>query len=304
MITACRKEQMEVVHLELNTGTSQQLFDLQFVDDSIGYACGGDKWTKGVRLYTRDGGTTWSGADSIFNAAAYSLCFLNASTGYIAGNVSNIALTTDSGLTFTTAQSDYRPILDIAFYNQLSGIKVGGDGYSNGYIARTTDGGNQWQTFDITNAINTVSYLDSNTIIAAGFGVVYKSTDAGANFNPLNVRGDQFTSVSVVSKELFFIAGYNGSIIKTTNGGNSFQILKPGNVPFSNREHFRCIDMYDSQHGLAGGDAGLLYYTNNGGDSWKKVKSFTHVNIRQLQMRSPNAAYAAGDEGKIFKLLF
>lgn len=300
LVAACRKQQISLLTQEINSHCNYQLRDVFFVNDSVGYICGGDKWTIGVLLKTTDGGNTWSQPDSVFNACAYSMQFFSAAEGFIAGNVSDWAYTADSGKTFTASQSDYLGINQVAFINRQWGVRVSGDGYATGTIATTRDGGNTWQKTSLSNNMMAVSFADSNTAYAAGFGVIYKSTDAGLTFNPLDARGDFFTDISCPSANVAYFAGYEGLILKTTDGGQTFKKIHNGNVPFAKRIHFETIEFWDNNTGYAAGDAGYLLKTENGGDSWQVVTQFTSANLRSIHLFNPNAGIITGDEGKIF----
>lgn len=300
LLAGCKKETITLLTQQVESNTRYGLYDVFFADDSIGYACGGDRWTMGQVIYTRNGGLTWSQPDSIYPECAYACQFFSANEGFVAGNVSNYAYTTDSGKTFTRSQTNFQAILAMRFIDKQHGIKAGGEGYTTGYIGYTADGGNSWSQQDYATAINAVCYADSNTALAVGFGVIYRSVDKGATFAPLDVRGDNFLSCSFPTATTGYVIGYEGLIYKTTDGGNSFSKIRKGNAPFAHREYFRRIAFWDENTGYIIGDGGIMYRTTNGGDSWAKVESFTSSNLRSIHLFSATAGIVVGDNGSIY----
>jgi len=301
LISSCTKQQIELLTHEIESSTSHPLYDVFFVNDSTGYACGGDKYELGILLKTFDGGKTWSQPDSIIPKVANAQYFFNAAEGYVAGYDTWLAQTADSGRTFSASASYDWETHDICFGDRQHGVRVNGSGYNEGKIMSTTDGGASWNVIaTLPNSLHCVTYIDNNTAFVGGYGVIYKSTDAGQTFFPLDVRGDFFVATDFPSASVGYFAGYQGMILKTTNAGNSFSKVMKENTAFSKREHFEAIDFWDESNGFVVGDAGIMYQTTDGGENWKKIKPFTEVNLRDIYLFSATSGIVVGDEGKIF----
>ncbi len=300
LLSACKKEEIELLTQEVDSHTNYQLHDVFFVDDSTGYICGGSKYAIGIFLKTKDGGKTWSVPDSIFPKCAYANFFFNAQEGFVVGYDSWTGYTNDTAKTFVTGTDIYSPTNAVAYTDRLHGVKVGGDGYANGYISATVDGGLNWTSTLYPNNFMAVEFADNTTAFASGFGVIYKSNNAGQTFNPLDVRGDFFMDMHFATPQVGYFAGYQGVILKTSDGGNSFKKIRAGNQPFSKRVHFETIEFWDTNIGYAAGDNGYLIKTENGGDTWKTVKQFTSSNLRSIHFFSATSGVIVGDNGKIF----
>jgi photosystem II stability/assembly factor-like uncharacterized protein len=300
IFSSCKKESIELLTQEVDSHISLPLFNLFFVNDSIGYACGGDKYFIGIFLKTYDGGKTWTSPDSIIPKAAYAQYFFNAQEGFVAGYDTWLAYTNDSGRSFIS-NPDYKLETNgIAFGDRMHGVRVNGSGYGDGRIQSTSDGGNTWKTDSLLNSLKCVVYSDANTAFVGGYGVIYKSTDAGQSFFPLEIRGDFFVAADFPSATVGYFAGFQGMILKTTDAGNSFTKVMKENTPFARREHFEAIDFWNENEGFVAGNNGLMYHTTDGGDNWKKVNAFTNVNLRTIHLFSPTSGIVAGDNGKIF----
>jgi photosystem II stability/assembly factor-like uncharacterized protein len=164
----------------------------------------------------------------------------------------------------------------------------------------TSDGGVNWTLDSIFNSLRCVKYADATTVFAGGYGVIYKSTDAGQTFIPLPIDGDFFVATDFPSVSVGYFAGFQRMILKTSDGGRSFRKVMKENGPFSAREHFEAIDFWDDNNGFVVGDEGVMYQTTDGGDNWKKVKPFSSANLRAVHLFSPTSGIVAGDGGKIF----
>lgn len=299
-ICACNKNQITLVTQEVSIGRDYELRKIFFLNDSVGYVCGGLRYDIGVLLKTTNGGSTWSAPDSLIPKIPYALFFFDESEGMMAGYNSWVAYTRDSGKTYLTGTGDYQPINDIQFIDHSYGVKVGGDAYDNGFIAGTSDGGNTWSQINYKDNFRAVKYADSNTVFASGYGTIYKSMDKGLTFKPLDVRGDFFVAMDFPSPGVGYFVGYEGMVLKTSDAGNSFKKVKTENTPFSKSEHFEGVDFWDNETGYIVGDAGIMFKTTNGGGKWEKVKPFTSSNLRCIHLFSDRSGIISADNGKIY----
>ena len=79
----------------LNSGTTNNLFDIFFLDDNSGYSVG----DIGTIVKTTDGGTTWTTLNSGVTSTLTSIYFTDSLTGYASGNGGVLINTTDGGVT-------------------------------------------------------------------------------------------------------------------------------------------------------------------------------------------------------------
>ena len=212
-------------------------------------------------------------------------------------------------------------------------------------IYRSADGGLTWEKrvngvvedFGLTIRGIAVEPGNSNVVYAAGEinswkwagqgmpgrefdrvkGVVYKSTDAGLNWQEL-WRGDNLAryvlidpgnaSTIYVSTGIFDREAANSDpgtntpggvgILKSTNGGQTWSQINNG----LNNLYIGSLFMHpqDSQTLLAWAgsnayyDGGGIYRTTNGGASWTYVGG-QHIQSVEFASDNPNVAYAGGD---------
>ena len=130
----------------MTSGITRDLNSIFFVNDSIGYVCGGARYEKGDILKTTDGGFTWVDQSSEeMIKALYNITFLNADTGFSCGYDGKIFRTLDGGNHWQYIQASYwRPIRDLFILNSETVFACGGDGFKFGYRLQSADGGTSW----------------------------------------------------------------------------------------------------------------------------------------------------------------
>jgi len=211
---------------------SVELYSVQFIDSLFGWICG----EGGTLLKTTNGGVTWVQKPSGVVENINSLYFLSASNGFaITGDWNSypypysgrILKTTNGGETWSiTLFDDSHGLIDIYFLDNDTGWICG----SNGVIYKTTNGGNNW------------SYIDANTPYWL-FGIFFSAHNVGftlgGNINSdiilkSNNGGNSWTKIRETFQDqlmsgLYFIndfegwvCGFNGVMLKTTNGGISW----------------------------------------------------------------------------------
>ncbi|MCZ2391092.1 MAG: glycosyl hydrolase [Acidobacteria bacterium] len=79
-----------------------------------------------------------------------------------------------------------------------------------------------------------------------------------------------FRGLAVVSKDVVWASGTGGTVIRTTDGGRSWDL---GQVPGAERLDFRDIEAFDARTAyilsIGNGESSRIYKTTDGGKSWK-----------------------------------
>lgn len=96
-----------------------------------------------------------------------------------------------------------------------------------------------------------------------------------------------------------WIFGNYGSIVKTNDGGITWQIQQDSSLAL---EDINDLYFYDSNNGWACGDNGTILRTTNGGSNWSYVSSVpTSENLNGINFVSTNIGYACGKGGVILQ---
>lgn len=229
-----------------------------------------------------------------------SVFFLNGKDGFVTGYKGGIYKTTDSAKTWTTLNSTTNlPIRGIYFFNSTNGIAVGGgDSCSNtgcipqgGFILRTEDGGQSWnKIYTPSNKVEISCIFFINDLIGfcVGDNVIYKTNDGGQGWseNPLNNLGSKTMKIKFSDDKNGFIVCLSDKILKTTDGGNSWQIISPN----TKTGHYSLSSANGTTY--VSGQGKMLKSIDNG-ISWNELEN-SPTEIYDLYFTSQNIGYAFG----------
>lgn len=194
-------------------------YDIFFTDPNNGWFC--EPGNFGLKK-TTNSGVNWIEINQPWGSKIF---FLNQSNGFMF-NSFELHKTTNNGQNWITITNSLNNMRYFQFFNQSTGYGVLG---LQGF-AKTVNGGNNWNLISITNNLTyniyDASFNDLNIGWAVSYapdssrGLVYKTFNGGINWYQQFVGTDQqIRSVSFFDANTGWIAGFNGIIYKTTNGG-------------------------------------------------------------------------------------
>ena len=289
------------------TGTSQNLWDVQFLDDHSGWAVG----SGGTIVHTGDGGTTWSEQPSGVHVPLYAVCFVNALSGWAVGGGNTILHTTDGGLTWSQQHGgdpadDY--LSGVSFADLQHGWAVGD--YSA--ILHTADGGASWKSQTATGTwdFSDVMFPDIATGWAVGSGVdpanpggvgaILYTTDGGASWNTQDSGTKQpIAAIDMLNQSLGWVVGAGGTVLRYNGSTWEWHTL-------SSHESFEDVAFYDSVIGWAVGapkgspsGAGVIIYSTDGGHTWYDQNT-TDKALHAIAVTPSGHAWIVGEGGAVY----
>lgn len=95
-----------------------------------------------------------------------------------------------------------------------------------------------------------------------------------------------------------WVAGDNGTIIKTTDGGENWQIKSSGTT-----HNLSALFFIDDNTGWAVGDLGTILKTTNGGDTWFPQNSASIFLLLSVQFFNDSLGWTVGTGGLILKTM-
>ena len=242
--------------------------------------------------------------------------WVNETTAYAVGalyngTALNVKKTSDGGVTW---EEQYAGNTSMNYY-EIASPNNGDDVFIVGNYAtliHTNDGGTNWANLDVgtTEHFRDIFFL-SNTIgyICGDGATILKTTDGGMTWVNLNAV---MTGVNTIGKICFlnedrgFIGGFNFGQ-ETFDGGLTWDYI-PGFEPVAG-ELFQIQDIQflDENVGYMSGDLGLLYKTEDGGETWidKQVVIPDYVTESLFSFKflesNPNIGFACGYSGLLIR---
>src|SRR5438270_11745259 len=128
--------------------------------------------------------------------------------------------------------------------------------------------------------------------------VASKATGGSSSWhwqNPLP-QGNNLRGASFVDANTGTVVGENGTIVRTTDGGNTWTIQASGTT-----QTLWAVSFTDANHGTAVGEAGTIVGTTDGGDHWVTQPSGTTFQLRGVSYSDTNNGAAVGDSGTILR---
>ncbi|MCE1165849.1 MAG: hypothetical protein LWX07_10660, partial [Bacteroidetes bacterium] len=124
-------------------------------------------------------------------------------------------------------------IKDITFTDSLNGYAVTNIGNNNSYILKTANRGDNWSiVYTYTYPFSRIEFVTANIGFTNSFTKLFKTTNAGYNWDSLDLPGIFGDDMSVLNKDTIWLAmsePLTGGVFRTTNGGvNWTQQLSAG----------------------------------------------------------------------------
>lgn len=268
------------------TVAATNMIDMYFAAENKGIAVGKNTGT----LYYTKNGTTWTAAPApVLSGATYTrsdirgvymIDSLNACAigwGSMVGAQASIHLkTTNGGETWTQmvqtgTNRTYDNMYGVYFKDASNGVAFGGA--SRGSVAeRTTDGGTTWVPipFPCGATLNSVAGNGNLLTVVGGDGVIFRSTDFGTTWDlKTPVPSATLYALQFVSATTAFGAGFDGTFVKTTDGGKSWK----GSHAYANMlsPNVNGLHFVDATTGYVACSYRAVMKTTNAGTSWTLV---------------------------------
>jgi len=262
-----------------------------FPTADIGYVVG----DQGFAMKTINGGTAWSLLTTGQSAMTFKDICCTDALACVAVGVEGAIRTTDGGSTWTgLVDTSNLKAIDI-WGTKACAV---GETTAPAGIIRCTNDFTTWTTYLTTGAevYNDIKFTDANTAYVVGnSGVMYKTTDGGANWNQVthgtgvtdNLNGVDFPQGQVNAG---FVVGAGGVILKTSDAGSTWSTQTSGTL-----EELYGVSFFNANTGKAVGENRVLSTTDSG-VTWTILGGTSSGAHRAVFMRDVENAKIVGDQ--------
>ena len=301
--------------IQQNGNTNKHLSEVFFVNEQKGWIV----TDSSKILSTTNGGLTWSQRTLPYYTPLNTVYFINENTGWVSGSYYYFV---HSGVTYKTTNGgnnwifmSYSGGQSIYFTNESTGylaVDGSGDFESGGGIAKTTNGGLNWEGDYSHYAFNSVTFKNTDTGFAVGLywddtghdtSSVFRTTNSGSTweimfrYNSYPVYSNALKDICVKGNNVW-ASGRSGSIIFSSDNGNNWssQILP---------SQCNSIFFIDESTGWTVGngysDTSGIYKTTDSGENWLKQRLNFTCWLHSVTFINNNTGWSAGEYGVILK---
>lgn len=223
----------------LNINSSNVKID--FYDINTAYAYGSFGITNNYSriLKSTNGAMSWDTINCVYNycTSVTALKFVNEMTGFInvnyclypMGYMSSMYKTTNKGASWSFLRSDSGITYNLMDFSDANT----GWALKNNKVLSTYDGGNTWNTQILDGVVNSFNMVNASTgwINTWSYGNrLYKTTNSGVNwYLQIDLGLSSIYQMSFINANTGWVAGSDGMIIKTTNGGDLVPLTQLSN---------------------------------------------------------------------------
>jgi photosystem II stability/assembly factor-like uncharacterized protein len=230
-----------------------------------------------------------------------------ATDAWVVGEESTVLHTANGGSTWSSSGTGIPwgdALWDIGFVSATTGWTGGVN-----YLARTTDGGNNWMSwwlsgddfpYNIDATSSTVAWGVGEFYYDRWYGCIYRHTYTGSlSIYAWGWPTDPYFGISMIDVNRGWVVGANGMIRKIANGTSSNPTFTAQNS--NTTQTLWAVVAVDANTAYAVGNAGTIRKTTNGGSSWAAQASGTTANLQGIDCLNATTCLIAGSSGVVLR---
>jgi photosystem II stability/assembly factor-like uncharacterized protein len=252
----------------------------------------------GTLLYSSDAGATWTHIDAGTTTNLRRVRWHSPSLAVILGNDGLAMKSTNGGTVWTKMNTGINSsLLDIHFFDTENWLVIG----QAARVITTSDAGATWEDQGAsTNNYNEISFHGDFGVIAGNQGTIRGTTDGGKKWktrtSPITL---ELTSVSVGDDSTAIIVGLNGTILRTSDYGITWDVVY-ASIPLS-ALRLTNVRHLTRDRAVIVGYGGVILETTDSGLTWTPQQSNTQKNIQAVAFSDNKIGNTAGWDGTIMR---
>lgn len=244
---------------------------LKFFNSNIGYIASGGLYSeKGYIYKSTNGGVSWELKDSLENYKFKSIEIIDSLNIIVVGSKGIIKRTYDGGENwisdYTNVEDDFNAVVN---HHGKTWIAGGSSFYGRIFISGSRGLIEKSQIYT-NSCLNSVDFYDNQNGICVGLnGTILITKNSGQSWENLSLFSVDLSSVCYLNNSFISFAGRKGEFIKSTDGGNSWQISHP----FS-QYHETELKFFSEKTGYSLSKNATLSRTSSGGNNWYAISEY------------------------------
>ena len=261
-----------------------------------------------VLLKSDDSGATWFriylplNGEYYFSALAAN--FLNDNEGYVGTEAGELFFTGDGGHSWETRQQNTTTqFRSLFFLSKDKGFAI--TGY--GDLTQTVDGGRSWLPVDLStlgwsNRVRDIYFTSNEKGFLISDYNVYTTSNGGQSWTQIpDVAGAYLGRIKFLNENLAFLYGGEGLLYKTTNGGDTWDIILERGAPGSVIGVAQSSsNIFVASRSNSSYQSRALSVSSDNGVTWSNLNYYSGGNINNIEFYSQNKGVILS-EGALFR---
>lgn len=292
LLNACVEDLKSPQYKKINLPTSDLLTNIVIDEDGSTNIIGGSIWHYSFECKSED--RINFKLDTIANKLLFGLYAENNGNQYAVG-VDGYLFSKPLGQSWNFHRLQNWDILKSVIKKEDGFLAAGGKSYANGYIYLIN---NQYlidTALYFSHEIAQIIQIEPEKYLTVGYGNIMLSTDNGRSWEYLPNEDDFFSSVDFKDSKNGLVVGFSGSILKTKDGGHTFETLISSSGGTKNRS-LRKVKHIKEDEWIIVGNYGIIYHTKDFGLSWMKYKLDVNEDLYDFAVFD-NELYVVGTNG-------
>lgn len=300
LLTSCQKESIELAVNQIEINTKDDIYDINFIDDNLAYACGGELWKHGFIARSLDGGFTWEIVFE-YHTIIFSVDFRDENNGVAGTMFGGVIVSTDGGNSWEVQEyPENSSLLDLQFLNDSTVFMCNGSSYHFGGYGLYNFNTRTLNFYDQNKSFDKAYFFNEQEGILASYGTVYATQNQGQSIEPKNAQGDYFVDLSFNENGEGIAVGYQGNIWSTKNRGLNWEKTGKKSHFFSTKGNLEAAAVYQNK-GFICGQNGRFFYAEDFLNDWVEIDHpFTSSNLLDVYLKNGSQGFVCGSNGLLF----
>jgi hypothetical protein len=182
-------------------------------------------------------------------------------------------------------------------------MAAGGKAYETGYLYLLNKENSIDTVLRFGHEISELTRIEKDRYIAVGYGNIMLTKDAGLTWEIKPNKGDFYASAIFMDKKIGFLIGYNGTLLKSVDQGETWQKSKSSIIK-NGFNSFRKIKKVDANEIIIVGNNGRIWRSLNSGIVWELYKLPTTSDLYDIAKNGRSEYITVGSNGFVAQIEF